>query len=418
MEKTNDSTDRASMTAQFRATLIMDSVPKKESLIKSALRRVCESAAGVWSTTSFEDSKVSEYARELMLEETRRGIIAMAGVSALTQLAAMLLHYRLGADGNFFYTYGLLAALSVHIVISSRFVNEIGSLHLLGTILLVITGVAIMAIAHRTGSVNAALLASVVLLFMVMPIAPWGLREAVVVVGLIYLVFTASSISVYGKFESEMLWTLQFLMLASAAIATLTIMRNAAVRRDDIKSRFDLESARKRLQLISTRDPLTGAWNRRYLEQNFVDIARDARSRGERLRLAVMDVDAFKRVNDTWGHHHGDVILCRLVSVLTGNLSGTAHVIRLGGDEFAVLDTDEDFESAVERCLKHLATDPRLLEITGEPVAVSAGFSSVGPDETADLDALYRQADAALYEQKRARKAAPDEVTGRGEAMH
>ncbi|MDH3418154.1 MAG: GGDEF domain-containing protein [Gammaproteobacteria bacterium] len=407
------------MTARFRATLVMESLPKKESFAKSTWRRVCEFAAGVWSTTAFEDSKVSEYARELMLEETRRGIMAMAGVSALTQLAAMLLHFRLGADGNFFYTYGLLALLSIHIVISSRFVNEISSLHLLGTILLVITGVAIMAIAHRSGSVNAALLASVVLLFMVMPIAPWGLREAVVVVSLIYLVFTASSISVYGKFEPEMLWTLQFLMLASAIIATLTIMRNAAVRRDDIKSRFDLESARKRLQLISTRDPLTGAWNRRYLEQNFVAIAREARSRGERLHLAIMDVDAFKQVNDTWGHHHGDAILCRLVSVLTGNLSGTAHVIRLGGDEFAVLDTDDDFESAVERCLKHLATDPRLLEITGEPVAVSAGFSSVGPDETADLDAMYREADAALYEQKRERRVGSDDEALRpGDSMH
>lgn len=413
-----ESPEDGSLTQQFRATLVMDSLPKKESLIQSMWRRVCGFAAGVWSTTSFEDSKVTEYARELMLEETRRGIMAMAGVSAITQLAAMLLHFRLGADGNFYYTYGLLALLSIHIVISSRFVNEIKSLHLLGTILLVITGVAIMAIAHRTGSVNAALLASVVLLFMVMPIAPWGLREAVFVVSLIYLVFTASSISVYGKFEPEMLWTLQFLMLASAIIATLTIMRNAAVRRDDIKSRFDLESARKRLQLISTRDPLTGAWNRRYLEQNFVGIARDARNRGERLRLAVLDVDLFKSINDTYGHHHGDTILCRLVSVLTDNLSGTAHVIRLGGDEFAVLDIDNDFESAVERCLKHLATDPRLLEITGEPVEVSAGFSSVEPDETADLDEMYREADAALYEQKRERRNGQGERARPGEAMH
>ncbi|NNC64603.1 MAG: GGDEF domain-containing protein [Gammaproteobacteria bacterium] len=414
----SESQDSGSMTAQFRATLIMNSLPKKEPLIKVLWRRVCEFAAGVWSTTSFEDSKVSEYARELMLEETRRGIMAMAALSALTQLAAMLLHFRLGADGNFYYTYGLLALLSLHIVVSSRFVNEIKSLHLLGTILLVITGVAIMAIAHRTGSVNAALLASVVLLFMVMPIAPWGLREAVVVVSLIYLVFTASSISVYGKFEPEMLWTLQFLMLASAIIATLTIMRNAAVRRDDIKSRFDLESARKRLQLISTRDPLTGAWNRRYLEQNFISIAHEAREHGEALHLAIMDVDGFKLINDTHGHHYGDAILCRLVDVLTENLAGTAHVIRLGGDEFAVLDTARDFESAIERCLKHLATDPKLIEITGDPVEVSAGFSTVSPDETADLDTIYRAADAALYVQKRERKAGSDDPLRPGESMH
>jgi GGDEF domain-containing protein len=84
-----------------------------------------------------------------------------------------------------------------------------------------------------------------------------------------------------------------------------------------------------------------------------------------------------------------------------------------------VLDTDDDFESAVERCLKHLATDPRLLEITGEPVAVSAGFSSVGPDETADLDTMYREADAALYEQKRERRVGSDDEALRpGDSMH
>ena len=404
MSTQHDSHEDISMTARFRATLVMESLPKKESFAKSTWRRVCEFAAGVWSTTAFEDSKVSEYARELMLEETRRGIMAMAGVSALTQLAAMLLHFRLGADGNFYYTYGLLALLSIHIVISSRFVNEISSLHLLGTILLVITGVAIMSIAHRTGAVNAALLASVVLLFMVMPIAPWALREAVVVISLIYLVFTASSISVYGRFDTDTLWTLQFLMLASAVIATLTIMRNAAVRRDDIQSRYDLEAARRRLQLISTRDSMTGAWNRHYLEQSFIEIARTARADGDDLHLAVMDVDAFKQINDTHGHHHGDAILRRLVAVLTDNLSGTAHIIRLGGDEFAVLDTAHDFESAIGRCLQHLATDPRLLEIAGEPVLVSAGFTVVGPNQTADLDAMYRAADEALYEQKRERQ--------------
>ena len=92
------------MTAEFNATLIMGALPEQESFARSTWRRLRSFAAGVWSTTSFEDAKVTEYARELMLEETRRGIMAMAGVSALTQLAAMLLHFRLGADANFFYT--------------------------------------------------------------------------------------------------------------------------------------------------------------------------------------------------------------------------------------------------------------------------------------------------------------------------
>ena len=394
------SADGTSATAKFRATLIMQRFEPEPSRWRVLLHGIRQTVQKVWSTTVFEDLKVAAYAEKLMLEETRRGIAMMATLSLVTQVAAVILYYQLGVDGSFFYTYFLLAALSLHIVISSRFVNEISSLHLLGTILLVVTGVAIMAIAHRTGTVNAALLASVVLLFMVMPITPWGLREAIVVVGLTYITFTVSSMSVSGRFDTETLWTLQFLILASATIATLTIMRNATVRRRDIEARYELETARRELQLISTRDPMTGAWNRRYLEQNFVEIARDARKAGKKLSLALLDVDSFKQLNDTHGHHHGDETLRRLVAVFMENLPGTAHVVRLGGDEFAVLDTTEHFEGAIHRCLQHLATDPKLLEISGKPVRVSAGFAAARPDETADLDTMYRSADEALYAQK------------------
>jgi diguanylate cyclase (GGDEF)-like protein len=404
MNTNYESADDTSMTARFRATLIMESLKPRPSPWRMAWMRIRDFVANVWSTTSFEDSKVAEYAEKMMLEQTRRGVIVMALLSLLTQVAAMLLYYRLGAEGHVFYTYSLLAVLSLHIVVSSRFLRETSSLHLLGTILLVFTGVAIMTIAHRTGTVNAALLASIVLLFMVMPIIPWGMRQACVIVGLTYLTFTVSSLSIAGRFDAETLWTLQFLMLASATIATLTIMRNTVIRRDDIKARYELESARKELQLISTRDPLTGAWNRRYLEQNFVKIARDARQEGRDLHLAVLDIDSFKQLNDNHGHHHGDETLCRLVSILMDNLTGTAHILRLGGDEFAVLDTSSDFEAAIDRCLQHLMTDPKLLQIAGEPVQVSVGYAVARPNETADLDAMYRRADEALYAEKTIRR--------------
>jgi diguanylate cyclase (GGDEF)-like protein len=239
---------------------------------------------------------------------------------------------------------------------------------------------------------------------MVMPLTPWGLREAFTVAGLTYLVFTFSALSVEGRFETETLWTLQFLILASATIAMFLIMRNTAVRRDDIRARYDLESAQRKLELMSTRDPLTGAWNRRYLEQNFVPIARTARTERKILHLALLDVDAFKQLNDSHGHQHGDHILRRLVQVLIDNLPGTAHVLRLGGDEFAILDSVEDFEAQIHRCLQHLETDPRIIQVCGEPVRVSVGFASVRPDQTADLDALYSVADAALYAEKAARR--------------
>lgn len=385
---------------RFDATLAFERPQARSSMFTSAWRGLTARTSQFWSATDFSNDDVQRYARSLMLEETRRGVILMAGLSFSIQLAALLLYLRLGLDGSFLYTYSLLALLSFHTIFSTRFVNDMRPLYMLGAVLLVITGVAIMAVAHQTGGLNAGLMASVVLIFMVIPLVPWGLRETLFVVVLTYLVFTLSAVSVDGRFPPETLWTLQFLVIASATIATLTVMRNTRLRRADIEARYNLERARGALELLSTRDPLTQAWNRRYLQNNFVAIAREARENELVLYLAVLDVDAFKPLNDTFGHHHGDDVLKRLVRILVDNLPGTAHVIRLGGDEFAVLDSSPNFPDALERCLHHLRTDPKLLAVSDSPVGVSVGFASVGPGETADLDALYRAADGRLYETK------------------
>ncbi len=343
-----------------------DSEVPQEALPRWQLlhRSVWNLLRGVWSTTRFPEPDVTDYAEGMMLEETRKGIMLMAAMSLLIQLAAIALYQKLGIHGSILYTYGLLSLLSLHVVVSANWISDTRALNMLGTILLVITGVAIMAIAHRNGNLNAGLLSSVVLLFMVIPVVPWGLREVCVVVGLIYLTFTFSTLSVGGRFQAETLWTLQFLILASAVTATLVIVRNTVVRKHDIRARYELEKAHRDLQLISTRDPLTGAWNRRYLEQNFASIAQRARDEGRFLYLALLDVDTFKKLNDTHGHHHGDQILRRLVQVLQDNLPGTAHVLRLGGDEFAVFYTSKHIEDALRRCLEHLETDPRLLDVS------------------------------------------------------
>ncbi len=388
-----------------RTTRIIQLPAQQLSAWGAAWQRGCRALASVWSTTRFEDPAVTQYAEDLMLTETRRGLVLMATLSFLTQGTAVLLYTRLGIGGDFHYVYALLALLSVHIVISSKFVSDMRGLHALGTLLLVVTAMAIMTIAHRTGALNAGLMTSIVLLFMVMPLMPWGLREACTIVAVTYFMLTMSSLSVEGRFAAETLWTLQFLILASAAVASMVVMRNTAVRRDDIATRYELENTQRKLQLLSVRDPLTGAWNRRYLKKSFKSIARAARIANQTLHLALLDIDSFKQLNDTYGHHHGDKILQRLTETLQDNLSGTAHVIRLGGDEFAVLDTEPDFATALKRCLTHLETDPQLLDVSGEPVCVSAGLAVIQPGEPVDLDRLYRAADEALYAEKDARKA-------------
>ncbi|MCZ6912193.1 MAG: GGDEF domain-containing protein [Proteobacteria bacterium] len=398
------------MISPLKATATLEHSSRPATAWEAFWRGGTNLLSSVWTSTGFEDDSVTEYAERLMLQETRKGITAMALLSLLIQVAAIALYQKIGVHGSFLYTYGLLALLSIHVIASARFVTDLSALNLLGMILLIITGVAIMTIAHRTGSLNTALMSSIVLLFMVMPIVPWGLREAAVVIGLTYLTFTLSFLSVEGRFDPEALWTVQFLILAAATTAILTIGRNNLVRKADIRTRYDLEDAHRELQLISTRDPLTGAWNRRFIEQHFEDYAQQCYDEGTEIQLALLDIDKFKHFNDTFGHHHGDLILQHLANVFIDTLPGNSHLIRLGGDEFAVVYSGAGLRQLVRRCLNHLFTNPILLQASnGEPVTVAAGFARAGLENVADMTELYKEADEDLYLAKKIQKsAAPD----------
>ena len=374
-----------------------ESLPRWRSFVRASKRLL----TNVWTSTDFDEPSITRYAENAMLAETRRGITIMAVLSLAIQVSAIALYQKLGVSGGLLYTYGLLALLSIHVIASARFVSDLSALNLLGMVLLIFTGVAIMTIAHSSGSVNAGLMSSIVLLFMVMPIVPWALREAGIIVGLTYLTLTFSFLSVQGRFDAETLWTAQFLILASAATAMLSIARNTIVRRDEMRSRFELEDAHRELELISTSDPLTGAWNRRFIENNFGEYAQRCYDAKQEVKLALLDIDNFKHFNDTFGHHHGDQILRHLAKVFIDTLPGDSHLIRLGGDEFAILHSGDGFKQLISRCLNHLYTNPILLaDSDGEPVTVTVGFATSDSDAIADLTALYKAADEALYAAK------------------
>jgi hypothetical protein len=135
---------------------------------------------------------------------------------------------------------------------------------------LVMSGTAITLVAHQIGSLDIALMSSSVLLIVAIPLMPWGLKEAIGIALLIYGLFTASTLSVAGRFDAQTLWTLQFLFFASISITLALVARNIGVRKHDIETRFDLEQAQRKQELLSLTDPLTGVWNRRFLTLNFV----------------------------------------------------------------------------------------------------------------------------------------------------
>ncbi|MCU7839245.1 MAG: GGDEF domain-containing protein [Candidatus Thiodiazotropha sp. (ex Troendleina suluensis)] len=366
-------------------------------LLEKSLARLNE----LWSLTRYEGAELSEYAESLVFQETRKGIVILGLVSLLLLSTSALAYALLGFEALYVYSCVVLAVLSLHVAVSARVVQEINTLYLLGITLLVVNGVAFVLLAHHSGSLNSALFASVILLFLVMPLVPWGVREALLIVLLVYFLFTLSTISVDGRFEKETLWMLQFSMLG-AGLTTLTVIgRNVMVRKIDFRTRFELEKAHDRMELLSLKDPLTGAWNRRFLDQKFMDIRTTYDLNKNTMHLALIDVDNFKTLNDSQGHDYGDLVLRRLVANFLALFSGNEHLIRMGGDEFLLILSQDDPENIIQQGATALRTDPQLFSGSADSqVNVSVGLVSIDVKSNLSLDLIYRQVDEELYQAK------------------
>ncbi len=365
-------------------------------------KRLVQGLGDLWRVTSFESPEMERYAERFITPETRRGVTAL-GVVLLTLLAgASALYFSLDIDSAYGYTFLLLCVLSLHVTLSARTLNETRVLHLLSITLLVVCGCAFVLLAHRTGGFGGALLSSVVLLFMVVPMVPWGLREATMVVLLVYFVFTLSSLSVEQRFDLKVLLILQFVMLGSAIASLTLVARSVSVRKHDIKARWELEGAHRRLEQISYEDGLTGAWNRRYLDVQFTRLLRRQLEGAKPVYFGVMDIDDFKQINDGHGHAVGDATLCHLAKCFRRELGDSSYLFRMGGDEFAILYAGEDPQSCVQEALRK--TQHAMLSEYGQlsvPVRVSVGMVEVSPDCSQQQDRLYHEADVCLYMAKR-----------------
>jgi diguanylate cyclase (GGDEF)-like protein len=147
-------------------------------------------------------------------------------------------------------------------------------------------------------------------------------------------------------------------------------------------------------------DHLTGLANRRRFERQLEREVARTRRFGRAFSLLMLDLDLFKRVNDTHGHDVGDDVLRRVGNALQAGTRGIDTTARLGGEEFAVILTETDFAAGLE-------VAERLRVAIGETETPAAGrvTVSIGLAEfngtTRDVRTLFNAADAALYEAKR-----------------
>jgi two-component system cell cycle response regulator len=154
----------------------------------------------------------------------------------------------------------------------------------------------------------------------------------------------------------------------------------------------------------SITDPLTGLYNRRYMESHMRTLVEEALHRGRPLSVLVADIDFFKSVNDTHGHPGGDAVLREFSARLRRNTRGIDLACRLGGEEFVIIMPDTDLAKAfqvAERLRRCIAADPfQVSPGIKVPVTASVGVACLEhADDTAET--IFARADQALYCAKR-----------------
>lgn len=153
---------------------------------------------------------------------------------------------------------------------------------------------------------------------------------------------------------------------------------------------------------LSITDELTGLYNRRYLENKMRQELHKAVEQEKSLALIIMDIDFFKKYNDTYGHWQGDQVLKSFSETLLNILDDTYMAFRFGGEEFVILlpDTSHDDAAAIsERIRREFSTKTFTPNAkTSVHVTVSVGFSILKPEDTEEV--LFQRADKALYQAK------------------
>jgi diguanylate cyclase (GGDEF)-like protein len=154
-----------------------------------------------------------------------------------------------------------------------------------------------------------------------------------------------------------------------------------------------------RLEDLVFRDPLTGAYNRRYFAVRIEEEAKRHTRLGEPMSLVLIDLDDFKPVNDHHGHETGDAVLRELTRILMENSRNFSIVTRYGGDEFAVLLINTAKAGAVRYAdrIKRLVEGHTFHHVR---LTVSIGVASMPDDVTTAIE-LIPTADRALYVAKR-----------------
>ena len=202
---------------------------------------------------------------------------------------------------------------------------------------------------------------------------------------------------------------LMTLLFMGALVAGCLVLARAHQRRDIMAENLRAlnrrleEKVRQRTEELhqqAIRDPLTGLFNRRYLDETLPREIHRALRENVSLAVAMLDLDHFKSFNDQWGHEAGDAVLLGVAETLLDGLRASDIACRYGGEELLVVMPGADAEEAIKR-ISAIACDVRNLgaQVMGRklpPVTFSAGVATL-PEHGDNAEILVRAADRALY---------------------
>lgn len=171
-----------------------------------------------------------------------------------------------------------------------------------------------------------------------------------------------------------------------------------------LESRQELLVKNIVMDRMSKSDPLTGLYNHITFHEYIDKLTEQSDKFDLQLHLAILDIDNFKKVNDTYGHRAGDIVLKRVAEIIQRHVKENDFLARYGGEEFAVMFTEKSMD-AVYEILENMRGDVAGFlhaELVGEPVTISGGVSEYVTGY--GKERLFQLADEALYEAKKTGK--------------
>ena len=168
----------------------------------------------------------------------------------------------------------------------------------------------------------------------------------------------------------------------------------------DISKWKDKESEATKLINL---DPLTQAYNRRYIEHNMQGVIEESVNKGRDIAIMYIDLNDFKRINDTFGHSVGDGVLVETTQRLKNHIRDTDILARLGGDEFLIVLSLKQRNNVIEKlAVKLLNAFNQPLEINDHSISISISIGiSTYSDKTFNFETLIAVADKAMYKAKK-----------------